>query len=269
MSLIKRNILRVAKVISAVTTDVTSQADTPSSSNTALVMGTSDKLYLAFRKPFTGRYFHFSTLNTNAATLTVKYWNGSAFAAVEDLIDQTSGFTANGFISWGNLSGWQSRAAAPWADVDLYWIEITTSAVLSAGTALQAILNLFVDASLLSRHYPELVDDTRWLPPGKTDFLEQFVAASDMVVTRLIQDQEILDESEIINPNDVALAACHFAAHVIYYPVTRDDDEDKRAYKAQSKGNAEINAARITVDRNGDGVGEEAERELPRRVRLR
>ncbi len=257
MGLIRRHVTRVAKD----STDLTAYTDTPSTDSVSLALTTSQKLYLAYKKPFSTRYFHFSTLNTNAATLTVKYWNGSSFVAVEDLIDQTSGFTKNGFISWENLTGWTTREAAPWADQALYWIEITTSANLSAGTILQAVLNIFTDSSLLSRHYPELVDDTRWLPPGKTDFLEQFVAATDMVITRLKQDQIILDESQILDPNEVALAATHFAAHVIYYPVTRDIEEDKRAYAAESKGNKELNKVRLDLDLNNSGVIEDNEKE--------
>ena len=91
--------------------------------------------------------------------------------------------------------------------------------------------------------------------------LEQFQAASDMVTTRLKQDGIITDENQIIDVNEVALAAVHFAAHIIYYPVTRNDDEDTRAHKAEAKGNKELNRIKLDLDTNSDGVMDDAEKE--------
>lgn len=240
-------------------TDITRATDTPSSVTSALVLLTTDALYLAYKKPFASRYFQFGTLNVNAATLTVEYWNGSDFAAVEDIIDQTQGFTANGFVAWVNKTDWQTRQVAPWADAELYWLRIKVSANLSAGTTIQAILNLFTDDDLLSRHYPELVSNTSYLPPGKTNFLEQHVAAADMVITRLKQDQIILDEAQIIDPNQVALSAVHFLAFVILNPIVTTTEERERTDRAKRDGNAELNKVRISLDLNEDGRIDPAE----------
>lgn len=258
MSLIRRNPTRVAKN----STDITAKTDTPSSDTVSLALtSASDKLYLGFRNPFASRYFYFSALNTNACTLTVKYWNGSSFAAVEDLVDQTEGFTKNGFIAWQNLSDWQSKKAAPWANVDLFWIEITVSADLSVGTTLQAVLNIFCDDTVLSTIAPELVSDTRYLPSGQTTFLAQYQTAADMVVNRLKADGIIDDEDQLIDVNEVSLAAGYYAGYVILFPIARDDDDRARAKSFIDTGNKLLNKVRLDIDYNNSGEVEDDEKE--------
>lgn len=257
MAVIRRNITRVAKN----TIEVTNATDTPNGTTVALVLLTSDALYLAYKAPFTTRFFQFGQANTNAATLTVEYWNGSDWAAVKDLIDQTQGMTANGFLSWVNEDDWATKDAAPFADLDLYWIRITTSANFSVGTTLQAVLNLFCDDSLVAALYPEIISDTRFVPEGQSNFLSQYVVAVDMVVTRLKQDEIIQDENQIIDVNQVSLAAAHFAAWAILNPIANDEESRIKAKTALDNGHKLLNKVKFSFDLNDSGIIEAHEEE--------
>lgn len=263
--LIRRNTTRTIKN----TTETTRQTDTPAATTLAFALTTSDYFYLGFKKPFTSRYFHLSTVNSNAATLTVKFWDGSAWTAVEDLIDETIGFTQSGFISWQNPGGWTKSAQSPITDLELYWLRINVSANLSAGTILQAVLNLFCNDDMLRAHYPELITDTRYLPDSRTDFLEQYVAAKDLVVTRLKRDQIIDDESKLIDLDQVSLAAVHAAAYIILHPISRESDGDTRAKDAKDAMDKELSKIAFPVDVNDSGVIETAEEKAGNDVRLR
>lgn len=258
MTLIRRNTTRT--VLSGA--EKTHLTDTPSADTLAFALTTSSEFYVGFKKKFASRYFAMGVVNSVASVVTVKYWNGSSWAAVKDLIDQTVGFTKSGFISWENESDWTAKNISPITDEDqeLYWIQITVSVNLHANTTLQAVLNLFCDSDLLAQYYPELANDSRWLPEGQTDFLPQFVAAKDLIVSRLQRAKAIDDESQVLDVNAVALAAVHAAAYVIMRPIS-DTDEDRQSCKdAETEMNKELNLVPIMVDRDNSGTLDESEK---------
>jgi hypothetical protein len=200
------------------------------------------------------------TVNTNSVTLAVTYWDGAAYSPVEDLVDETLGFRQSGFVSWQNKDEspeWTAYAQTPVTDVELYWIRVKVSGALSAGTTLQSVLDLFSDDNMLRVYYPEIVSDTRYLPPSRTNFLEQHVAARDLVRLRLKQRKVITDESQILDINEVSAAAVHACAQIILSPIDQDSDVLKRA---QDAFNNEINELDKAVDKNQDGIVSDAER---------
>lgn len=238
--------------------EITQSTQDPTSDSTAFVMTSSDFLYVGFPGKFAARHFNFSTLNTNATALTVEYWDGSTWSAVKDLVDETQGFTKNGFVSWINVGDWTAVEQTPIDDVKLFYVRITLSANLSAGTSLQSVLNLFSDDSMLRRYYPELVSDPRYLPPGRTDFLEQHLAGKDKVVLRLMQRKVINDESQIVDPNEVSAAAMYATVKIILTFIDQDDEDLARAEKAFSN---EIDDLVKSIDQNKDGVVSQNERD--------
>jgi hypothetical protein len=222
---------------------------------------TSDSFYVGYHGRFSARYFVIDTANTNAATITVEYWNGSTWTAVTDLVDQTSlggkTLAQSGFMSWENDSTWAKTTVA---SLELYWIRIKTSANLSSGTTIQAIQNLFSDDTLLRAYYPELVTNSQYLPEGRTNFLEQHLAAKDLVVLRMKQRQLIDDESQIIDVNDVAIGAVHACAWLIVNPIASSDPSKELRDSALKQFNEEMNRLNKSVDQNNDGVVSEVER---------
>lgn len=257
MSIVNKNITRT--LLNSV--EKTLQTASASADALALVMTTSDKLYLGFREKFQTRYFLFATANTNAATLTVKYWDGSAYAEVADVVDQTIGFTRSGFLSWDNIDGWQKNVQLG-ITTELYWIEITVSANLSGGTSLQCIENIFCDETLLRSYYPELVSNTSYLPSGRTSWMEQFIAAKDLVVLRLKQDDIIDDESQVLDVNEVCVAAVHATAWIIINPIARDEGDKERAKQMFNDFNRELNASKKSFDFDNSGKVDEAEKNM-------
>ena len=251
--MIRRNLTRTVKG-GVETTHITG---TPATDTLAFVLATSDKFYLGFKKPFACRYFALATANVNTSVLSAKYWNGTAWVAVDDLVDQTDGFTKSGFVSWTNPGDWEKTTVSPVADVELYWLELAVSANLSAGTALQAVLNLFCDDFLMRAYYPSIAGGTRYLPTGRTDFLEQYVAAKDMVVTRLRELRAIDDESQILDVTSVATAAVHAAAYIVLFPRTKNLEQREKAAEILEAFNAEVKNVRVDFDVDNSGVIDE------------
>jgi hypothetical protein len=135
------------------------------------------------------------------------------------------------------------------------------SAALSATAALQSITNLFCDEILLRSYYPELVSNVRYLPPGRTNFMDQLVAAKDLVVLRLKQDDLIDDESEIIDINEVAISATHATAWIILNPIAVDEGDVNRAKEAFAHFNVELNKVKLDLDYDNSGIIDEREKD--------
>lgn len=245
-------------------TEITSSLTKPNGSPVAMALDTPDALYLGYHGKFASRYIQVGTGNADPVNLIAKYWNGSAWQDVDDFIDQTlvgtSTLAASGFLSWANKEDWQARSLSGIdSDVSLYWIQLTVDAAVTPSTTLLSILNIFSDDELLASYYPELISDTRFLPSGKTNFLDQHVAAKDAVVLRLKQRAMIDDESQVIDANAVAIAAVHKAAHIIIQPIATSDVTRELAKEAKSSFDEEINRTSLRLDLDKDGQVSELE----------
>ena len=261
MSAVNRNVTRTIKN----STETTSQTQSVSATTLAFNLTTSEKFYIGFKQPFSTRYFQFGTANASAVTVTLKYWDGATYSTVEDLIDQTAGFTQSGFVSWKNQTDWEKKAQTGISDEELYWIEVTVGTNLDAGCTLQGLVNIFNDSNMLREYYPELVSDTSYLPPSRNDFMEQFVAAKNLVVTRLKKDGIIEDESQIIDINEVAIASVHASAYIILNALATLDGSEvakERAAMALESMNQELNEVKLDLDLDNTGIIEEDEEEV-------
>lgn len=243
--------------------ETTKETRSINSDTLAFVVGAADKFYVGFPGRYANRYVSVSTVNTNTVNLTVKTWDGTAYQPVEDLIDETEGFTKSGWVHWNNREDrdWEKHAQTPIDDTELYWTEWSFDASTSAGTALQSVLNLFSDDDDLRAYYPSLVTDTRWLPDGRTDFLEQHDTAKKLVVLRMQQRRLITDESQIIDINSLNTAAVHACASLIYAGAGGGEEIRAMSDAANAKFENEVDELRLNVDENKDGIVSSAERD--------
>lgn len=263
MSVIHRNITRA--VLNS--TEITKFTSVINDTQVAASLQTTDALYIGYQKKFTTRFFNFHTVNSVSSVLTVQYWTGTAWADVDDLIDQTSiggaTFGQNGFISWTNKPDWQLKnITGTDADLELYWVKLTVSVNLHANTNVHCIINVFSDDTLLRAYYPELITDTRYLPDDRTNFLEQHFAAKELVVLKLKQMNAIKDENQIIDINEVCIAAVHACAFIILNAIAVDEGSRLRAQKVFDSFVLELSETTLSLDFDDSGVTEVDEEKL-------
>lgn len=128
-------------------TDLTDQAsnDTDEDIDLAAVFTTfgTDRLYVAYAGEMDALYVKLlDSINAVAATLTVKYWGGSQWTS----ISATDGTAAtgktlakSGRMTWTLPSDWTRRTMNGDANA-YYWLELSVSAALTAGTSASQIL---------------------------------------------------------------------------------------------------------------------------------
>lgn len=140
----------------------------------------NDKLYIGFFKPINAFYVELGTANTNSATLSLKYYNGTSFTAVAGDIDRTKGFTRSGFVEWDRNQADEAKTTISGAAIttEQFWYEITFDATLTAVT-MNGLSILFSDDNDLKEDEPLVTD---FLPSGETTFVKFHQAARNKIM---------------------------------------------------------------------------------------
>lgn len=251
-------------------TESTAKTQSPKTDALTIALQTTDAFYVGYHEKFTTRFIQMSTVvNATASVLSAEYWDGSEWVAVGDFIDQTSNgtstFSKSGFISWNSIAGWNKSNQAPVSgNLDkLYWLKLTTSANFTAGVLLQSLLDLYTDQEMLEFYYPDLANDSRFLPTGQADLVPQFLAASEWIADRMQKLGLINNKTAIIDPNEVSVAATHAAAWIIYNGISGKSQELLDAGKAaKDEAISQLQAKNMDLDTDNSGAVDDVERDI-------
>lgn len=233
----------------------------------SLTFTDEDFLYIGFYKPINTVYVALATAQQTATTLSCEYWDGSNWASLSNLYDDTKGFTRSGFITWDRSQS--NQAASTVNSLTLFWVRIATSNTMGA-LSVQGINFLFADDNDLVPEVPE-IKDTNHLA-GKTSHLLTHVAARQQLVQDLNNKnhfklnpttglKEDLTCWDLLDVNQVKQAAIFLALAKIYFNFS-DSPDDKhyqkyQDYMARYKDAYEL--ARLALDTDDDGVADEEE----------
>ena len=136
-------------------TDRTSEvsSSTEEDLNLATVFTTfgTDCLYVGAGYEFNGLFWKLlDSLNANASVMTVKYWNSAGWttlSATDGTIAVTGKtLSGSGRVTWTLPSTWERRTLN--GSELYYWVQVTISAALTAGTAATQILPIRPPAAL-------------------------------------------------------------------------------------------------------------------------
>jgi hypothetical protein len=233
---------------------------------------TTDYLYIGSDLPFNHRYFEVSTANANTSAISVEIWDGNAWNAAVDVIDQTSSggktLAQSGYISWvtdrDNSWGQESTtediaALATLKIYDLFWVRFKVSANLSANTALQYVGHRFANDDDLGGYYPDLVQSAVMdaFETGKTNWSEQHFLAAEEIIQDIRKARIAWNANQILGWEQFNLAAVHKVAANIMFAFG-DDYKDNRAEALKQYKDA-LNLKVFAIDANEDGHKTESE----------
>ena len=232
-----------------------------------------DYLYIASDLPFNQKYFIVDVANDQVASVNVEIWFDNAWVSAVDILDQTA--TSGVSLAKSGLLSWKTNREKGWSceldseDVDgvsavglysKYWLRISWSASLNALTELSYCGVKWCDDNDLAIFYPELSDSDLQaaFASGKTDWIDQEIAASEGIVTELTSRNIIKTPAQVLNTELFKMAAVHKTAHLIFSGMGRSHDED--AAKAKMRYEQAMNMKNFQVDLNADANLSSSER---------
>ena len=120
-----------------VLTGETGDANDPGTNDVTLLatpMTVGDALYVGYRYRFSSTRIKYSTRGDGVGVVTWEYWNGTAWAALPQVVDGTANFTqpAGTYdVSWLTPAVWEPTEVL---GLNLFWVRARVSAVTTAGT---------------------------------------------------------------------------------------------------------------------------------------
>lgn len=232
------------------------------------IVAAEDDIFIGSDLPFTTRYIDVSVANTAASLVSVEIWFGRQWVPAVDVIDYTleaagtKTLSQSGYLQWSTdrLKGWDREQDS--ADVtglagtsiyNFYWVKLSFSGNLLAGTALNYIGHRFSTDSTLYDIYPDL-NNTSILTAfeaGKTTWKEQHFVAGEYIIRDLKNRQVILSDAQLLVPEAFQDASCHRVAEIIYTAMGKGYSE--AATKAHNAYLEAMSQRFPLIDRAGDG----------------
>lgn len=232
-----------------------------------------DYLYIGSDLPFCHRYFDVRTANAVASVASVEIWDGNAWNAAVDVIDETAVSGASlgtaGIIRWtlGRTESWNKvettediPALSTIKIYNLYWARISWSASLTGTTAINYVGHSFANDSQLGGYYPDLAssDIISAYQTGKTNWKEQHILAAEELISDLKRKEIITSANQVMNPEIFGTASIHKCAEIIMRGLGRDYQESKA--QALKDYAVALNSIPFNVDKNEDGRLDDFER---------
>jgi len=238
-----------------------------------------DALYIGSDLPFNHRHIEMTVTNAQIANWSVSSWNGSLFIPCVDVIDltKTLGTTT---LGQSGILAWTPDRQKSWFGEDttenmkgelstlkiynLYWVKLTLSANLSVTTEIKYVGHKFSNDADLEAQYPDFADSNFKMAfkSGKTNWIDQTILASEMIIQDLRKSRVIMSSSQILDWREFAMASVHKTAEIVFRAMG-DDYKDQlktaqAAYKAalESASNLDGNLnATIDPKERANSVG--------------
>ena len=234
---------------------------------TATFDSSTSYLYVGFYKPISVVFIELGTVNTNAASLSGEYYNGTTWVSLDGLYDETAALTRSGFIQWDRNQ--IDEEVVEIDSIEKYWYRfrptVTTSAIVFKGINI-----VFSDDNDLKREYFEA---SEFLPTDETSHILTHVAVRDHIIQYLRNSGHFTQSNSTGSVNDITafdlldigqikLAATYLALSKIFLSV-QDSTEDVHLEKSRhfmSLYNSAISTFYLDIDQDDDGVEDESER---------
>lgn len=235
------------------------------SAATNITLSTNDFLYLGSRLPFNHFYLKISDDNEVDLSLSASYWDGEEWVDMVDLLDETNGLTQSGHIQFtpNRRYGWcmeptneDGNRITGLTDVviyDLYWMRISVSQTADQ-IGFEWVGNIFCSDDDLYSEFPDFrkTNVLTAFEENKTDWEEQRVIASRMIVKELISKNVIEDKGQVLDWRMFRDACVMKTAELIFKSFGDDYIDDRIA--SRNEFNDRMSRLNYRVDKNKNAI---------------
>jgi hypothetical protein len=233
--------------VSGTLTDITNQLEDYHNGNVTATISDTRFLYIGSQFPFNSKYFKLGIVNATASNITYEYHDGSVWRPFVHTQDgcklTTAGFGQSGEIRLtpDREYLWQRQDTDDIPELvnvilyDLYWMRIKSS--VSISPRLDWVGRLFCNSNDIKAEYPDLGRSAFFtaFASGKTDWEEQIVTASRLVVEDLISKNIISNQNQILLTDKLKSATVSKTAELIFSALGNDHVDDMNKAHANYK----------------------------------
>lgn len=223
-----------------------------------------DYIYFGSRLPFNSLFIKVVEVNENPANMYVEVWDGDSWEFVNELIDETGALSKSGYITFvpDRDAGWLMEDTStdggfvPGLETvkiyDKYWMRISFDADLSDPVGISWVGHVFADDLDLASEYPDLGKSSvkTAFKSGKTNWEEQIVRASEVVIEDLMINRNIIDSSQILDRYDYKSATIQKAAEIIFNAFGDDFVDQKQRAREEYQRRLSIPTKKIDLNAN-------------------
>ncbi len=245
-----------------------------------ITLETDDLLYIGYDKPINSFYMNLTTANTNAAGITMEYYDGkqATWVNVDSFDDDTNGFNRSAFLQWDRNLEDEEAVQPNVAMPTKFFYRITTDALMTAMTT-QGINILFSDDDDLEREMPH-INDAEFLL-GRSSHVLIHESSRDEIVQRfanrgvskrerdrsdndrLTGNTEELIPWDLLEIQEIREASKFLALHKIMFNLSDNPDDvyNQKSDYYRERYEEKIRVARLTVDDDNDGIVDNNEKQ--------
>lgn len=155
-----------------------------------------DNQYIGLYKPFYGLYFELTSAASVAPSLSIEYWNGSAWSAL-NIFDETKDLARSGFIRW-------DRELEDWEEVDVngvskFWLRLRASNDFDL--TYRGINIVFSNDSDLTAEQNDIV--SKYKAKGDVSMIRYHVAARNEIIQSLRNSGYSTQQNESSTTNQI------------------------------------------------------------------
>jgi len=228
-------------------------------------VSTQDYIYIGTDLPFNHRYIDVQTANTSAAEVVIEIWNGRVFNPAIDIIDQTRvgalPLAKDGSIRWSRnrdtvwvreLDSVNVLGLADTKISNFFWLRLSWSASLFAGTTIKFIGQKFSEDVELFSYYPDLNNASLMsaFATAKTDWNEQHYVAAEQIIRALKRKNVIFSGDQILDAELFVEPSVHKVAELIYAGLGQAYND--RRMSAALKYEQSLDLGFLRIDLDGD-----------------
>lgn len=240
-----------------------------------ITLASSEAIYVGYKKPINLVYVQLDQVSGTSTTLSAKYYNGSSFAAVTNLNEETNAFNRSGFIQFDrNLT---NEAKTTINGTELFWYELTVGSDTTE-IILKGLNILFSDDAMIAEREPALVS-LEFYPENENSFVNFHQAARNHIMQRLRNEgkgvyvteengEDVLYFKEVtawdlLDPSQLGQASMLLTISMIYFE--RSDGPEDKYYQKYMDYKRDFNDAYnlyfLSIDTNDDGKQSDEEKQ--------
>ena len=230
-----------------------------------------DYFFIGSRLPFNSIYFKLNASNTLPSSMVIEVFDGSDWEVVNEVIDETDGFTKSGHVSivpnrdakWlyhdTNTNGQTIPGLESVKIYDLYWMRVSFTQDLDADCSLLWAGSIFSSDQDLGAEYPDLTKSSviTAFQSGKLNWEEQHVKAGEVIIQDLMINRVIIESGQMLEKEDYRIASVQKVAEIIFNAF--GDDYNDNRQRAREEYQRRLSNPMKKIDHNANGVEERSE----------